>query len=440
MLPVLYRFTFETGLSQAVLYLLVLALVGYSAYSGWMGAVGAATGKLRPDGQGLAYLPATMNQRLTRGVLYGAVAGVFGKVGLSYALPANALFGGQGQGLPLHTYGLMIALGFACAVGVAAKLAQREWHGAEGAKRREQILDMSMWALVGGIGGAKLLFIGVNLPEYAGHFSEFFGSPGKLLGALGGGFVFYGGLLGAMATTWWFARKHDIQWLRLADLCIPTVSLGQCFGRLGCFSAGCCWGEVASKSVHWAARFPGASLAKDLFGHFSNTASLVYASQATDNRWVLESTGQVFHHPVEGAVRIADWVAQHGTTLPVHPTQLYESIGQLCMFLLLLWLRRYRRFHGQILALWLMGYAVLRSTVELFRGDLERGTLHGLFEGSLGWTSLAAKFPAEAWYNLSTSELISLGMFATGVVMIVRHLRKAAPASPATPAAPLAAA
>lgn len=436
MLPVLYRFTFESGFSQALLYLIVLALVGYSAYSGWMGAVGAPTGKVRPDGKGLAYAPATTNQRLTRGLLYGAVAGVFGKVGLSYALPATALFGGQGQGLPLHTYGLMIACGFASAVAVAATLAQREWRGAEGLRRREQILDMSMWALLGGIGGSKLLFILVNLPEYVGHLGEYFGSPGKLLGALGGGFVFYGGLLGAMGTTYWFARKHDIQWLRLADLCIPTVSLGQCFGRLGCFSAGCCWGEFASKSVHWAARFPGASLARDLFGHFSNTASLVYASQATDDRWVLLSTGQVFHHPVEGAVRIADWVAQHGTTLPVHPTQLYESIGQLCMFFLLLFLRRYRRFHGQILALWLMGYAVLRSTVELFRGDLERGTLHGLLEGSLGWTRLAAHVPAEAWYNLSTSELISLCMFATGAVMILRKLRRPQLAPPAAPLAP----
>jgi phosphatidylglycerol:prolipoprotein diacylglycerol transferase len=416
-LPVLYRITFESGFSQAMLYLLAIGIVAYAAWAGYVGA--------QPP----------KSQQLTRGAVYGVVAAVFAKMGLSYALPAGALFGGKGEGVPLHTYGLMIAVGFASAVAVAARLARREWPGAEGEKKREQILDMSMWALVGGIGGAKLLFILVNLPDYVGHFSEFFGSPGKLLGALGGGFVFYGGLLGAMGTSYWFARKHDIQWLRLADLCIPTVSLGQCFGRLGCFSAGCCWGEVAGKSVHWAARFPGAGLAKDVFGHLSHTASLVFASQVTDDRWVMVSTGQVFHHPVEGAVRIADWVAQHGTTLPVHPTQLYESVGQLGMFLLLLWMRRYRRFHGQILALWLMGYAVLRSTVELFRGDLERGTLHGLLEQSLGWVSLAARVPAEAWYNISTSQFISLCMFATGAVMIVQHLRRAQVGAPAAPLA-----
>ena len=38
----------------------------------------------------------------------------------------------------------------------------------------------------------------------------------------------------------------------------------------------------------------------------------------------------------------------------LHPTQLYESIGQFCLFVLFLFLRRYRRFHGQILGMWLM--------------------------------------------------------------------------------------
>lgn len=419
MLPILYRFTFETLFSQGVLYLIALGLVGYSAWSGWAGAVA----------------PASAQQKLTRAALFGGTAFVFAKFGLHYALPGSAFLGGEGEGLPLHTYGLMIALGFASAASVAAMLAQREWAGEEGERRRDQLLDLSMWILLGGIAGAKILFILVNLPDYAGHLGELLRSPGQLVGMLGGGFVFYGGLLGAMGTSYAFARKNGIRWLRLADVCIPTVSLGQCFGRLGCFSAGCCWGEVASKSVRWAVHFPGAATAKDLFGHFSHTASLVFASQATDDRWVLASTGEVFHHPVAGAIRISEWVAQHGTTLPVHPTQLYESLGQLGMFVLLLWMRRYRRFHGQILAIWLMGYAVLRSTVELFRGDLERGTLHGLLESSLGWTRLAAHVPAEAWYNLSTSEFISMGMFVTGLVMILRNVRRAGAVSPAAPLA-----
>jgi phosphatidylglycerol:prolipoprotein diacylglycerol transferase len=148
-----------------------------------------------------------------------------------------------------------------------------------------------------------------------------------------------------------------------------------------------------------------------------NTASLAFSSQAQDGRWVVPSTGQIFHDAVPGSVRVSQWVAEHGVTLPLHPTQLYESLGQLCLFLVMLFLRRYRRFHGQIFGMWLMAYATLRTTVELFRGDLERGTLHGLL-GSMGLSGLASKVPAEAWYNISTSEFISLCMFLGGATLL----------------------
>jgi len=138
---------------------------------------------------------------------------------------------------------------------------------------------------------------------------------------------------------------------------------------------------------------------------------------------VVESTGQVLHHAVPGAVRISDWVAQHGHTLPVHPTQLYESVGQFGLFLALVVARRYRRFHGEIFAIWLICYAILRSTVELFRGDVERGTLNGLLS-SLGLTSLAERVPLEAWYNISISQFISLCMFGLGLAILYRRGRE----------------
>ena len=132
-------------------------------------------------------------------------------------------------------------------------------------------------------------------------------------------------------------------------------------------------------------------------------------------------------------MRISEWVTQHGTTLPVHPTQLFESLGQTLLFVGLLFLRRYRRFHGQIFSLWLMAYAVLRSTVELFRGDAERGTLHGLLANSA--PSLAPWVPLEAWYNISTSQFISLCLFALGA-SVLYHQGRTAPAAPAELPAP----
>jgi phosphatidylglycerol:prolipoprotein diacylglycerol transferase len=402
MLPVIYRFVFDTDLSKVLLYLFAAGLVVYAAWNGWNNASG-------PDDKHGKPTPPSQSDRRDRAIMYGLFGIGLAAFGLYYALPNVPVLGrGKGEGIPIHTYGVMIGLGFITAVTVAAWLAVREWPGELGLKRRDQIFDLAFYVFIGGIVGSRVLFIIVNWKDYAAHPSRIFD--------LGGGLVFYGGLIGATIASVWFARKNDMEFFRLADLAIPTVSLGQAFGRLGCFSAGCCWGDVTTHArAPFAVEFPGAS-AQNLFGGIGGTPSLAYSSMAdasNETRWVIESTGQVFPQAVEGAVRISDWAAQHGHTLPVHPTQLYESFGQIILFALLMTARRWRRFHGQIFAIWLMCYAVLRTSVELFRGDLERGTIHGLIPS----------IPTGAWYNISTSQFISLAMFSFGAYLLVKNLK-----------------
>src|SRR5206468_11190176 len=111
------------------------------------------------------------------------------------------------------------------------------------------------------------------------------------------------------------------------------------------------------------------------------------------------------------------------TTIPIHPTQLYEALGCALIFLFLTYWRSRKRFHGELLALYLMLYAPLRAVVETFRGDEERGRVFN-FLGA--WAR-------GAWWNLSTSELISVGIFAAGVAIWVTQSRRQAQASvPAT--------
>jgi phosphatidylglycerol:prolipoprotein diacylglycerol transferase len=431
MLPVLLRFTFTSLWAQLLLYAVAVGAVASIAYNGWRGAHGAV------DKKGTRTEP-SLEDKVLRAVGYAVVGGALAYFGLKYALPASAFPNGQGEGIPVHTYGVLLAAGFISAVTVAARLAQDEWRkvsfvegqgwvDTEGPKKRELLMDMAFWALIGGLVGSRVLFVMVNWKDYANDWTQVL--------SLGGGLVFYGGLIGATLACYVFARQNNLEFLRLADVCIPTVSLGQCLGRLGCFSAGCCWGDVAGTGAHAAVHFPGSGLAQDLFGRVAGTSSLAYSSQAADARYVVEATGEILHHAAPGAVRISDWVAQHGTTLPIYPTQLFESVGQLVLFLGLMYARRFRRFHGQIFALWLMAYAVLRSTVELFRGDVERGTLHGLLE-SLGAGGLTEAVPLEAWYNISTSQFISLCMFTFGAVLLYQRRRPGeAPGLGPTPSA-----
>lgn len=409
MIPILYKLDPDTPLKQAIVYLIALSVVLYAAWSGWQGAHGPFNPKTR------GFDPPSAKQRMNRALAF-AVGGIaLALVGLYWVLPSTAFLGRKGEGIPIHTYGLMLAGGFLGAVSLASRLAEREWPGEEGTRKRDQILDLSFWVLISAIVGSRVLFILVNWKDYSSDLSKIFD--------LGGGLVFYGGLIGAMIASLIYARQNQIDFFRLADVAMPTISLGQALGRLGCFGAGCCWGDVAAKGFRLGVHFPGASEARSLFGQMTGTGSLAYQSQLTENRWVIESSGQILHGAIPGAERISQWVAQHGHTLLLHPTQLYESIGQFLLFLGLLAMRSYRRFHGQIFGIWLICYAVLRSTVELFRGDLERGTLNGLLT-SLGLTSLAQKVPLEAWYNISTSQFISLCMFGLGATILYRRGRQ----------------
>ena len=414
MMPVLYKF--DPGTSFAwLMYLLWAALVGYAAWSGWRGATGPLNTK---KGE---YEPPQRRDRIQRAAIFGGLIAVLGGVGLQYALPGEAFPGGKGEGIPLHSYGILLAGGFMTAVALSAALARREWGGEEGEKKREQVLDLAFWVFLAAMVGSRVLFIIVNWKSFS--LSAAISHPIENL--IGGGLVFQGGLVGAGLMSWWYCRREKIDFLRLADLAVPTISLGACLGRLGCFAAGCCWGKVAGPSAPFAVRFPDASHALNILGRISNTASLAFQSQfGTRDRWVNAATGQLFDRPSEGTALISDWVVQHGHTLPVHPTQLYESVGQFALFLTFLALRGWRRFHGQLFGMWLMAYAVVRTSVELFRGDVERGTINGFFE-SVGLESLAAAVPQGAWYNVSTGQFGGIALFALGAAVLYRYGRAA---------------
>ena len=83
-----------------------------------------------------------------------------------------------------------------------------------------------------------------------------------------------------------------------------------------------------------------------------------------------------------------------------HPTQLYEAAGLFTLFAALTWLRSRKRFDGEILIAYLGGYALLRMTTELFRGDADR---RFLFESVLG-------------QSLSTSQGIGLACLVGALI------------------------
>jgi phosphatidylglycerol:prolipoprotein diacylglycerol transferase len=231
------------------------------------------------------------------------------------------------HGYGLHTYGVAIAAAFLVAIFVGTRTAERT------GEDPDKVRDLCFWLLVSSLVGARLLFIVTNIPDYVQLCREQH-DCWRALRVWEGGLVFYGGFFGALAVGVWYMRRRKMPFWRTADLLAPSVALGHFFGRLGCFAAGCCWGAEAH--VPWAAQFPPDSL---VFQDYVARGALPATAAATP---------------------------------PLHPVQLYEAFGDLTLFFALYVLGRRKRWDGQVLVAYLVGYAALRFTVELFRGDAAR--------------------------------------------------------------------
>jgi phosphatidylglycerol---prolipoprotein diacylglyceryl transferase len=299
------------------------------------------------------------------------------------------------EGLRLSNYGLAIALAFVFAIWVGVREARRSPSPPDAG----HFFDLAFWILIFSMVGARLLFIVVEWRDYvnlcvapelvpgSGGESDCF----AVLKFWKGGLVFFGGFLGAVAASAWYCRKHRISFMRTADVAIPSVALGHFFGRLGCLSAGCCYGRVCD--APWGVAFPEGST--PFVDHYR-------ALSTTDPSAALD-------------------LLEQGHSLHLHPTQLYEASGELAFFAFLVFYRPHKRFHGELLALWLMLYSVLRFVVELYRGDAIRGFL---FEIVIAPLNTLLGIGADEPTILSTSQTISLALFAAGALVWVTQRRR----------------
>ena len=243
--------------------------------------------------------------------------------------------------LPLHSYGLMIAIGFLFGISVVKKLSVRN------SMDPEKIADLSFWLLLTGFLGARALFI-ITRIDY------FLSNPLEMVKVWEGGLVFFGGLITATAYAFWFFRKHRLNVWKMIDVLSPGVVVAHAFGRIGCLAAGCCYGRPTGQP--WGIR--------------------------------LES------ELVEASLR----------GIPLHPTQIYESSALFILFAGLMYVSKNKRFDGQVGLTYFMLYPIIRSIIEVFRGDTVRG------------------FVIDGW--LSTSQFISILVFIAAGVMLNLRMRQ----------------
>lgn len=227
--------------------------------------------------------------------------------------------------LTLHTYGLLVAFGFLAAYTLFRRRLQQK------GLPLNFIDNLAFLILAGGLLGARLLFFMVD-PSV-----NFMGDPLSFFRLWEGGLVYYGGFLGALIVLAIVARRNRVPFLLISDAGAAPLLVGQAIGRLGCFTAGCCYGR------------------------------------STDGPF-----GVVFSHP--------ESLAPLG--MAIHPTQLYESIGNAVLCCLLLYVERKTRQIGLSTAAYFIGYGLFRFFIESLRADDRGIQLAGLYPSQV--ISLAA--------------------------------------------------
>jgi len=290
---------------------------------------------------------------------------------------------------PIPAYFTMLVIGFSLAT----------WIGARWAKRsrldHDTVIDLGLFSLIAGVVGARLLHVvadgyfwdyvhlctdpslvewQITQPECA-QYEGLWDSAARVCRPAeadcfawakfwAGGLTYYGGLIAASAFGLWFLRREKFPMLKATDMAGMVIPIGLFWGRLGCYLGGCCFGTQVDETFPLAARFPEWSP----------------ASKAHWQQGLLPGP--------------------HFESLPVHPAQLYESLGCLSIAAILMFVVHPRkRFDGAVFLGFLGLYAALRFFLEYIRAD---------DRGGIG--------------PLSTSQIIGLAVVVL-CVFVWRHLR-----------------
>jgi phosphatidylglycerol---prolipoprotein diacylglyceryl transferase len=212
----------------------------------------------------------------------------------------------------IHWYGLT----YLAAFGLFMLLALRRLHHqpfasvqGPGAWTRKDVEDMLFLGVLGVVIGGRLGYCLFYKPAYyATH-------PLEIFYVWQGGMSFHGGMLGVIASQWWFARSRSKPFWQVMDFVAPCVPTGLAAGRIGNFINGELWGRAADASLPWAMVFP-----------------------------------------------------QSGAMIPRHPSQIYQFLLEGLLLFVLLWLyARKERREAPVSAAFLIGYGVFRFIAEYFR-------------------------------------------------------------------------
>jgi phosphatidylglycerol---prolipoprotein diacylglyceryl transferase len=277
-------------------------------------------------------------------------------------------------GLPLiHTYGVVLVVGFLAAVFLMRKLAHSV------GEDPDCFTNTALYALIAGVIGARLFYVLHNFSQFRGRLLSVFAT-------WQGGLEFLGGFIVAVAVALFYIRRNKRSIKVYFDILAIGLMLGLAFGRVGCFCSGCCFGKPADTAL--SIRFPYASdayrsqvypnpsrdrlrphleLPAEYFGYIAEGGQTWYPTdEANKYRSGLKPkellTEQQLYEVTKGKFRC----------LAVLPTQFYSSANAvaICVVLCFFWRSKFAKSRpGVTFSLMCILYGVTRFMLEYLRDD-----------------------------------------------------------------------
>lgn len=286
-------------------------------------------------------------------------------------------------GLPFRWYGLMYLIAFVVAHQLV-KIQVKE-RGLE--VQKDDVLNLFFWGIVGLLVGARLFAVTIYDPTgyYLRHPLQIlipFARMGGRLRFIGiSGMSYHGGLLGTIVAAIIYLKVKKFGALDWGDMIVTGAAGGYTFGRLGNFINGELYGRITT--VPWGMVFPQAP------------------KYSADVPWVQEFARRIGMDPS----------GQEMINLPRHPSQLYEAFFEGLALWAILWFlfRRRRSFPGQLIAIYVIGYGLVRFLIEYVREpDAELGF-------PIQLVALENPEIQFSFFNFTTGQILNVLMIAIGI-------------------------
>lgn len=224
-------------------------------------------------------------------------------------------------GFRIAFYGIIIGIGILAGIYMAQSDARRR------GQDPEIYLDFALYGIVFSIMGARLYYVIFAWDTYKDNLLE-------ILNLRGGGLAIYGGVIAAVITLIVFTKVKKLSFFSMADSgCIGLIT-GQIIGR---------WGNFFNCEA---------------FGGYTNNLFAMRIKRSLVSESMI-SQDLINHMIVENGIEF----------IQVHPTFFYESVWNLGVLIFMLWYRKRKKFDGEMLWIYLLGYGVGRFWIEGLRTD-----------------------------------------------------------------------